>query len=64
MPPKKRIAIDAEHGFIGEKKSKAKPREITHQPWLEQYFVDRDDVLLGDMFVSNETKEEILNRRK
>ena len=59
---KKKIAAGAEHGFIGETKSKPAPPK----PWVEDarisaYKLERDRVLykLGDA----ETKEAILKLR-
>jgi len=64
MPPRKRIAPDQTHGYIGDKpKSKPKPRIIIEPPWLTDYIYKRDQYWLEDMFTSEETKLAILKKR-
>ena len=41
MPPKK-FALGQEHGFIGETRSKSKPRIIIEQGWINEYRLHRN----------------------
>jgi len=41
MPPKK-IKVGSTHGYIGETKSKSKPRIIIEQDWINEYRTHRN----------------------
>lgn len=55
---KRKFALNAEHGFIGETKSKAKPKPYTHPQWLLDYWMERDRVI----YKMGNSKQEILER--
>ena len=42
---KKKIAIDAEHGFIGDTKYKSKPKPYVEPEWIKEYRLQRDRVI-------------------
>lgn len=52
----KKIAPGADHGFIGDKKSKAKPREIDNS-WIYKHWYARDMVWYNDLFCNPELKQ-------
>lgn len=56
MPPKL-IKPGTEHGYIGEKKSMGKPREIVMSEYMEDYLLDRDRILWK--ISDNDTKEQL-----
>lgn len=41
MPPKK-FALNQTHGYIGETRSKSKPRVIIEADWITEYRLHRD----------------------
>lgn len=49
-----------EHGYIGQTKSKAKPKQFIEGTIIPEYIRQRDMLMLNDIFVSNETKEIII----
>jgi len=61
--PKRKIAPNTEHGYVGEPKRKAaKPKEFNNPQWIIDYWLDRDRILYK--LVDNESKEQILKRYK
>lgn len=63
MPTRKKFAPGQEFGFIGETKSKSKPREVDNT-FIEDYWRKRDDSWLNDMFAPQYLKDLIIERRK
>ena len=58
MSSKRKFAPGQESGYIGESKRKALPRkELIVSPAVAQYLIDRDNDMLGDIWVCEETKE-------
>lgn len=59
--PKKRIAPNTRHGFIGDRpKSNSKPREIDNT-WIEPYWLERDRIIYKTT-KHKQSKKDILNR--
>jgi hypothetical protein len=42
---KKKIALDAEHGFVGVQKAKSKPKPYIEAEWIKEYRKERDRVI-------------------
>lgn len=61
---KKRFALNSEHGFIGEVKTKAKPKQYIPGRIMLSYLYNRDMIWLNDLFTPQETKEQIQDRLK
>jgi len=61
---KKRIDPTKEAGYIGVIKAKAKPKVYVQHPFEIDYIRRRNASMLGDLFVSEETKLVILEKRK
>lgn len=56
MPPKKKFAINQEHGFIGDKpKSNAKPKPFIESPEIIEYKRKRDRHLYRIHLANNDT---------
>lgn len=58
---KRRIKIDTTHGFIGESRSKAKPKPFIQGEVITKYFLDRDRVF---WVLYPYLREELIERHK
>jgi len=63
--PKKKFTPDMESGFVGDNPTKkSAPKPYIESPFITKLRYDRDSCLLADLFVCEETKNAILERRR
>lgn len=56
---KKKFAINQEHGYIGESRTKSKPKPYIESEWIAEYRRDRDICLFIQKGIGEFSEEEV-----